>query len=365
MTFAVVDIDELQRAVAECRPGRRLLPVAGATKPPLSSAEGDDVDLLDVSALRGLVEYDPAEMTFTALAATPVAEVVDALAEHGQYMPFDPPLARSGATLGGVVAAGASGPNSLRHGAVRDFVIGVRFVDGTGRLLTGGGKVVKNAAGFDLPKLMVGSLGRLGVLAQLSFKVFPRPRATVTLEFAPGSTGAALDAACAFASGPRELDAVDVLPGGRLLVRIGGDAEALPLRRVRLGESDIAGAPVAIYEDEEDRELWGDAAELRWAGEDVSVVRVPVTSREAAALERAVVTANGSVRFSLAGNVAWVAWPAGAPLTNFSTALTALRLTGVVLSGADARPLIGASISNAFGQRVRRALDPFDRFVEV
>ena len=214
MTIAVANVDELQAVVAECQPGRRLLPVAGATKPPLWSSERDDVDLLDVSALRGLVEYDPAELTFTALAATPVAEIAEALSQHGQYLPFDPPLTRAGATLGGVVAAGASGPNALRHGGVRDFVIGVRLIDGTGRLLTGGGKVVKNAAGFDLPKLMVGSLGRLGVMVQLSFKVFPRPRATVTLEFAPGNSRMALTAACALASGPRELDALDVLPGG-------------------------------------------------------------------------------------------------------------------------------------------------------
>ena len=103
------------------------------------------------------------------------------LAEHGQYLPFDPPLAAAGATLGGTVAAGLSGPGRYRYGGVRDFVLGVRFVDGMGNLVRGGGKVVKNAAGFDFPKLMVGSLGRLGVLAELSFKVFPQPPAFATL----------------------------------------------------------------------------------------------------------------------------------------------------------------------------------------
>lgn len=365
MTVVVADVDELRNVIADCPAGRRLLPVAGATKPPLWSVGREDVDLLDVSALRGLVEYDPGELTFAALAATPVAEVVDALADHGQYLPFDPPLARSGATLGGVVAAGASGPNALRHGTVRDFVIGVRFVDGTGRLLSGGGKVVKNAAGFDLPKLMVGSLGRLGVMAQLSFKVFPRPRATMTLEFEVGSTDAALGAAGALAASPRELDAVDVLPGGRLLVRIGGDPEVLPVRSTRLAANGAAGALVGSYEGAEDRELWADEADLRWAGESVNAVRVPVTVREAAMLERAVIAVGGTVRFSLGVNVAWVAWPARAPLADLGSALSALRLSGVVLSGTDVPPLVGAAVTNAFGDRVRRALDPFDRFLAL
>src|SRR5205823_1666501 len=83
------------------------------------------------------------------------------------HLPFDPPLGAAGATLGGVVAAGTSGPGAFGHGGVRDFVIGVRFVDGRGRLVAGGGKVVKNAAGFDLPKLLVGSIGRLGAIAEL------------------------------------------------------------------------------------------------------------------------------------------------------------------------------------------------------
>ncbi len=155
-------IEEVQEVVRGAEPGMRLLPVAGGTKPALSSSSRADVQRLDVSELTGVLEYDPAELTLTALAATPLVEVQTALAEHGQHLPFDPPLAEAGATLGGVVATGAAGAGAWRNGGVRDFVIGVRFVDGTGRLITGGGKVVKNAAGFDLPKLMVGSIGRLG-----------------------------------------------------------------------------------------------------------------------------------------------------------------------------------------------------------
>jgi FAD/FMN-containing dehydrogenase len=101
-------------------------------------------------------------------------------------------LVDSGATLGGTVAAGLSGAGRFRFGGLRDFILGVRFVDGTGRVLRMGGKVVKDAAGFDLPKFFVGSLGRFGVLAQITFKVFPRPASTMTLRL----SAATLEDAC-------------------------------------------------------------------------------------------------------------------------------------------------------------------------
>ena len=96
-------------------------------------------------------------------------------------MPCEALFAEAGATLGGTVAAATSGPGRLRFGGVRDFLLGVRFVTGDGRVVFGGGKVVKNAAGFDLPKLMVGGLGRFGVLTELTFKVFPKPEKFASL----------------------------------------------------------------------------------------------------------------------------------------------------------------------------------------
>jgi glycolate oxidase FAD binding subunit len=358
-----VSVGAIQEAVTACPPGRRLLPVAGGTKPALSATRRDDVDLLDVSGLRGVVEYDPAELTFTAQAATPVAEIAAALAEQGQYLPFEPPFAAAGATLGGVVAAGASGSGALRHGGVREFVIGVRFVDGTGRLVAGGGRVVKNAAGFDLPKLMVGAMGRLGVLVELAFKVFPRPLATTTLELDGRDTATAVAAACRLAAGPRQLDALDVLPGGRLHVRLGGHPDALAARAERLVTAAGFGAPVAAVDGDEQR-LWADAAELRWAG-DASVVRVPVTAHEAVPLDDAVRAAGGVVRFGLAANVAWVAWPSDASMHALDQLLARAGLAGVVLAGAADQPLVGRRRPNPFAARVRQALDPHGRFLEV
>jgi glycolate oxidase FAD binding subunit len=361
-------IAEVQDAVRAAPPAPRLLPVAGATKPALSTPPpGDGAVALDVSGLRGIVEYDPAELTFTALAATPVAEVVEALAEHGQYLPFDPPFAAAGATLGGAVASGTSGANAFRHGGVRDFVIGVRFVDGTGRVVAGGGKVVKNAAGFDFPKAMVGSMGRLGIMVQLSFKVFPCPRATTTLAFDLGSLAAALAASARLVRGPMDLEALDLEPGGRVLVRLGGDPGALDARAARLAR-ELGTEPAQRDDGTDDGARWRDAAELRWAPPGSTIVRAALTARSVTALDTALAAAAAAatVRYGLGGNVAWIAWPAAAPLADLDGALRALDLTAVALTGAPLAggPLLGAPRGGAFGARVRSALDPFARFLE-
>jgi len=359
MSVATDNVAALQDAV---RHGPRVLPHGGGTKSALSTPP-DEAVALDVSGLSGIIEYDPAELTFTALAGTPVAEVAAALAEHGQYLPFDPPFAAAGATLGGVVAAGTSGPNAFRHGGVRDFLIGVRFIDGTGRLVTGGGKVVKSAAGFDLPKLMVGSAGRLGILVQLSFKVFPHPEATSTLVADAGSSEAALAAIARLGRGPLDFDAIDLEPPGRLLLRLGGGQEALPGRVARL-ESAL-GVGGERIEGAADVELWRDAAELTWLPARSRVVKVGVTARRFAGLEAALAVAGARARYSLGADVAWVAWPADRPLEELDAALSALELAGIVLTGLPGRVLLGRTGGGAFATRVRAALDPHARFLEA
>ena len=169
------------------------MPRGGGTKPALSSV--DAADVLDLSALVGITEYLPSEYTVTALAGTRLAEVESRLAAEGQYLPFDPLLVEAGGTVGGAVASGANGSGRFRYGGLRDFLLAVTFVDGRGEIVRGGAKVVKNAAGFDLPKLMVGSLGRLGVLIECTFKVFPHPERCATLRVAGLAFDEALEAA--------------------------------------------------------------------------------------------------------------------------------------------------------------------------
>jgi len=137
-------------------------------------------ELLDVRALHGIVAYEPGELVITARAGTPLADIEQALAEHDQMLAFEPPHHGPEATLGGIVATGFSGPRRAHAGAVRDFVLGVRIVDGTGEALAFGGQVIKNVAGFDVSRLMTGALGTLGVLTEVSLKTLPRPRAETT-----------------------------------------------------------------------------------------------------------------------------------------------------------------------------------------
>src|SRR5579862_219975 len=203
----------------------RLLALGGGTKARLSAL---DVRKVSTLGLRGIVEYEPGEFTFTAMAGTPLHELTKTLADRGQYLPFDPLLVESGATLGGAVAAGLSGPGRLRFGGIRDFILGTRLVDGLGRVLRMGGKVVKNAAGFDVPKFLVGSLGRFGVMAELTFKVFPVRTSTLTLKLSAKDEAGAARILTEAASARWERDALDILPGGHIvLLRLAVPAQAL------------------------------------------------------------------------------------------------------------------------------------------
>jgi glycolate oxidase FAD binding subunit len=136
----------------------------------------------DVSGYRGIVAYAPSELVITARAGTPVAEIEAALAEHGQMLAFEPPHFAPGATIGGTVACGLSGPRRPYAGSVRDFVLGVQCLNGKGERLRFGGQVMKNVAGFDVSRLQTGALGTLGVLLEVSLKVLPQPAMTVTIE---------------------------------------------------------------------------------------------------------------------------------------------------------------------------------------
>ncbi|UOO81299.1 glycolate oxidase subunit GlcE [Uruburuella testudinis] len=147
------------------------------------AARPDNAEMLDTREHSGIVAYDPAELVITARAGTPLAEIEAALAESRQVLPFEPPHFGSGATIGGAVAAGLAGPRRAHAGAVKDFVLGARLLDGKGGYLHFGGTVVKNVAGYDVARLLAGSLGTLGVMTEVSLKVLPQPFAEATLQF--------------------------------------------------------------------------------------------------------------------------------------------------------------------------------------
>ena len=352
-TLAPTSLDELTEVV---RTTPRLLPVGAGTKPRLSAL---DVPQLSLTQLRGIVEYDPGEFTFTAFAGTPVRDIAAALAKQGQYLPFDPVLLDAGSTLGGTIASGVSGPGRFRFGGIRDFILGVRFVDGGGRLLRLGGQVVKNAAGFDLPKFFVGSLGRFGVLAEVTMKVFPRPAATLTLRISvqniEGATSILLNAA-----GRRwELDALDIPPGDlSIVMRLAGPAAALQSIACEI----LSEWPGRILPDDEAEALWGNLREFAWAHRDGFLAKVALAPAQLSPLHHLLGTLD-DVRFhvSAGGNMAFVSLPPAADPRKLSQGLSALALSGVMLRGAGSLWL-GVCGETKVAGAVKGAMDPHHRF---
>lgn len=136
---------------------------------------------LELGRHRGILGYEPTELVITARAGTPVQEVEAALAEQGQMLPFEPPRFAPGGTIGGAVASGLAGPRRPWGGAPRDLLLGVKLLDGNGRVMKFGGQVMKNVAGYDISRLMAGAMGTLGILLEISLKVLPRPPQELTL----------------------------------------------------------------------------------------------------------------------------------------------------------------------------------------
>ncbi len=174
-------IEQIQQATAERWPLRI---VGGNTKAFYGSpTQGEILSTADWS---GVVSYEPTELVITVRAGTPLAEVEALLAEQGQCFPFEPPRFGMGGTVGGMVASGLAGPARATAGSVRDYVLGARFINGRGELLTFGGQVMKNVAGYDVSRVMAGAMGTLGVISEVSLKVLPVALAEATLVFSLG-----------------------------------------------------------------------------------------------------------------------------------------------------------------------------------
>ena len=195
-------------------------------------------EVLDTRACSGIVEYEPTELVLTACAGTPLAEVEAELAKNGQMLAFEPPHFGAAATLGGSVACGFSGPRRASTGSARDFVLGVRMLNGVGEDLHFGGKVIKNVAGYDLSRLMTGSFGTLGLITEVSLKVLPVPEEERTLRFEMDET-AALESMNRWAGKPLPLSA-SCHTDGMLYVRLSGALPAVEAAQKKLGGEAVA-----------------------------------------------------------------------------------------------------------------------------
>ena len=350
---------------------QKVLPRGGGTKPALSTPP-PGVATLDLSHLSGILEYDPAEFTFTALAGTRLDLVSRALSEHGQYMPFDPPLAGRGATLGGTVASGLNGPGRYQYGGVRDFLLGMRYIDGEGQLIRGGSRVVKNAAGYDLPKLMVGSLGQFGALVELTFKVLPQPEASLTALQHFTRLEDALEAILRLAGSPLDPNAVDLVveegdePSGgyRLVVRLTGLESALPARLNRLKAIvNQPGFGMDLLDGPQENLLWEQAREMDWVPSGWALLKIPLTPRRIPDLETTLAGLKNLRRYSSGGQLLWMATPDPIPALNEQ--LAEKGFSGLVVFGPPDLTRLGVRIGASFERLVKAALDPSDRFVKV
>ncbi len=218
------------------------LRAATASKTPLRIVGGGSKDfygnpssgeVLATARYRGILEYDPTELVITARAGTPLTEVEAALKEKGQMLAFEPPHFGKSSTLGGCIAAGLSGPRRAYAGAVRDLVLGVRMLNGEGTDLRFGGQVMKNVAGFDVSRLMAGSLGTLGVILEVSLKTLPLPPTELTLH--QQHTEAAVITRMNQWAGQSLPISATAWTGGDCRIRLSGASSAVEAARKKLG----------------------------------------------------------------------------------------------------------------------------------
>ena len=207
--------------------------------------EAPSGDCLDMRELRGIASYEPTELVVTARAGTALAELEEVLRDRGQCLPFEPPRFNGQGTVGGMVAAGLAGPARSNMGSVRDHMLGVRLLNGRGELLTFGGQVAKNVAGYDVSRLMVGAQGILGVLCEVSIKVLPTPVATATLRFEE-NLGDAMRRLRMLASKPLPINA-SAWHENVLHLRLAGALAAVSEACASLGGEEVPANDAAVW----------------------------------------------------------------------------------------------------------------------
>lgn len=382
---------------ASDKPARKTTPTDGLGMPggldPATSSTADPYGLAthspashDVVELRtdqwsGILEYRPEEFTITAYAGTKIVDLMTTLRQHGQYLPFDPPFQTpvdtpgmvsehrqqraEATTVGGTVAAGINGPGRLKHGGLRDFMLEVRYLDGEGTIRRGGRRVVKNAAGFDLPKLFVGSCGRLGVIIDVTFKVFPRPLDFLTLHIAANSLDQSVEIITILMNYPWDLDALEIQSDGSVLARLAGAPEAVTSQGQRLlGRLHKFSAQMVTGSQQS--QLWSEYADRLWGQPNRTVMKVPMGPRGIFELDEAADELELDRSYGSGGNVGWLSWESSAEaalprLKRVHRALVELQLRGQVIQGPSPYVFWGWNPTNPFWNKIKQVFDPSGR----
>ncbi len=241
-------LSELCQQVMTARAGERAVCIRGGGTKNFYGEPGDrdtisDMAVLNLSGYHGIVNYQPSELVITARAGTLLADIEKTLDEQNQMLAFEPPRFGPASTIGGCIASGLSGPRRMAAGSVRDFVLGAKLLDSSGSVLAFGGEVMKNVAGYDVSRLLAGSMGIFGALVEISIKVAPKPFQEKTLVFETGEAGALSlftewrglpvpVSATAWCAGPNSA-------AGLLHVRLSGSEPAVQNATKRLGGQEV------------------------------------------------------------------------------------------------------------------------------
>jgi glycolate oxidase FAD binding subunit len=337
---------------------------------------------LSLRNLTGITLYRPTELIISARAGTPLPEIAAALAEKGQMLPPEPPDTSAlfgtdaPATIGGIVATNLSGPRRIAAGAIRDHLMGVRFVNGAGDIHHSGGRVLKNVTGLDLCKLLCGSHGTLGVLTEVTLKVLPAGETTASIGIRVPDIAAGVRALGAGLGSPFGVTGAALIPAfcgpdgpanHVAFLRLEDFAESVAYRSARLAEAMAGFGDVRVLEADESRALWAmirDAAPLGAAPQE-AVWRVSIRPSAGAGVAAAVQAAGARCLLDWGGGLLWVAGPATeAAHAAVVAAATAARGTFMLFRAPDSLraavaviPAEAAALA-AIGARVKAALDP-------
>ncbi|WP_037312905.1 FAD-binding protein [Ruegeria halocynthiae] len=321
--------------------------------------------VIETLGLRGITLYEPGALTLVARAGTPVAEIEAALEAEGQQLAFEPMdhrglLGTQGEpTIGGVVAANISGPRRIQAGACRDFLLGVRYVDGMGQVIKNGGRVMKNVTGYDLVKLMAGSWGTLGVLTEVSLKVLPKPETVATLAVGVPEVADAVQVMSAALKSPFEVSgAAYDSQTGRVLLRVEGGLESVAYRSQQLTAALSGFGEIA--EVAQPADLWRALRDVRaFEGQDGDIWRISVKPTDAPDI--AARLGADQTLFDWGGGLIWARVPGGIDLRDrlgaFDGHATLVRADAETAEALGRFQPEDAGIK-ALTQGVRRRFDP-------
>jgi glycolate oxidase FAD binding subunit len=364
--------DELAEIIGAAAAGNRRLALRGGGSKAGIGAPAEGATIVDMTGFAGVIDYDPPELVLTVGAGTPLSEVQAAVASENQMLAFDPfdhgPIfgeAAGAATIGGVVAAGVAGSRRVSSGGVRDHLLGFVGVSGRGERFNAGAKVVKNVTGYDLPKLVCGSWGRLAAMTELTLKVLPRPRETVTRVYDDLSTGEALAIMTATMRSRAGVVAAAHIPGhlrgghAITLLRLEGFGPSI---RARMAMLDVLAGDGKVLDESEADALWADLRTLAPLADGRPLWRIRVHASGCPAVIAALRPAGARYLIDWAGSLMWLTYDGMADDLRRAVAAAGghamlVRADPVMRAATPALHPQSSPLA-ALEARVRRAFDP-------